>query len=102
MRSILLVLSLATGCYNAKHAEIPLRGNPDGADCFLRCRAADESTRMACVAACPAAQVSGGTCSAEAGPACAQVRTFSGWKTAGCVALGLLVVGALTQGGAAE
>jgi hypothetical protein len=91
MRMFLCSL-LLVGCFNAKHASVSLRNNPDGADCFARCSAGDDAARMACVAACPSARVDGGTCSAEPGTACAQTRKLSGWKTAGCVVLGLAAV----------
>ena len=97
--STLILIGLLTGCYNARHATVALRGNPDGADCFVRCSAApDGPQRTACVAACPRASQGGGVCPAgDEALACAQTRKLSRWKTAGLVVLGVVTVGLVTQ-----
>lgn len=89
-----LAVSLAlTGCWNAHHAQVALRDNPDGADCFAQCTAAGtDAARTACVAACPGATSDDGVCGAGPTTACAQTRRLSRWKTAGLVVLGAVAI----------
>ncbi|MEZ4403678.1 MAG: hypothetical protein R3B06_26880 [Kofleriaceae bacterium] len=101
MRSLgplLCILVLAGGCFTARHASVPLRGNPDGAACYQQCAAAASGAPdLACVAACPSAQAGRGVCGADREQACAQTRRFSTWRTAGVVVLGVVAVGLVSQ-----
>jgi hypothetical protein len=78
-----ITVTTALACYNVRHAEVQLRGNAAGAECFAACqRFPDDAHVVDCVATCPGASRS---CD---GLACAETRTFSKAKTA------LLVIGA--------
>jgi len=85
----LVVAMLLCGCVNARHAEVKLANNPDGADCFARCVQSTQGDQSVdCVAACPGGHKDSGDCS---GGACVEARKMSTGKTV----LLLLAVGAV-------
>jgi len=96
---------LLGGCYSSTSVRIPLQGSPASLDCHSTCTSstADGSNaRLSCLAACPGARKSSGTCkAADLPPAglCEQRREFSTWKTVGLLALGLVLVIAGSSGG---
>lgn len=98
LASALLVSLVLTGCWNTHHAQVALRDNPAGADCFAQCAAVSgDSARTACVAACPGASSDDGVCDAGATTACVQQRRLSRWKTAGIVVLGAVAFAAVAR-----
>jgi len=104
--TMIAVAGLLLGsCYNSTRVRIPLQGSPASLDCHSACTSSTANgsdARFSCMAACPGARKSSGTCeAADLPPAglCEQQREFSTWKSVALVA-GVIVLLAFGAGGA--
>lgn len=79
--SVWLVVLSFSGCVNARHAQVNLANNPNGADCFARCTSAATTSDQTvnCVAACPGARRADSDCDGQ--QVCVDHRVISTAKS---------------------